>query len=351
MAKVIVGLSGGVDSAVAAYLLQQEGYEVIGVTVRSWESGISRCCEIDDAQATADLLGIPYRVINCVPDFQDKIEKPFVSSYLNGETPNPCVLCNPEIKWKWMLYAASLYGADMVATGHYASVVLLPNGRYAVKKGADKQKDQSYMLYRLTQDQLAKTLFPLGDLTKDQVRAIASQAQIPSAGKPDSQEICFIPDGSYSRYIEDHVENKSSFSGSFVDEDGNILGQHSGIFRYTIGQRKGLGLALGSPAYVTSIRPRTKEVVVGSEESLYSLDVTCRSLNTMAFPNLQDQSGLPVTVKIRYHHEGTPATLTSIGEDQVLLHFDLPVRAATPGQSAVFYDSSGIVIGGGIITR
>ncbi len=322
--KVIVGLSGGVDSSVAACLLKKAGCDVIGVTLRTWDSGSSRCCEIDSARESARALCIPYRVINCVSAFRDKVEKPFIESYLRGITPNPCVICNRFVKWEWMLYAADVMDADAVATGHFASVVRLENGRYTVKRAADAKKDQSYMLY-------------------------ARDAGLPSAEMPDSQEVCFVSEGSYADLVKSRAPEDYPDEGNFVDEDGHILGTHRGIFRYTVGQRRGLGLALGYPAFVKEIRAGTNEVVIGSAESLYVSEILCRELSFMSIPQLRRGEALPCMAKIRYHHEARSATIASDGDGAVRLSFSSPVRAPAPGQSAVFYDENGLIIGGGII--
>ncbi len=347
--KVIVGLSGGVDSSVAACLLKKAGHDVIGVTLRTWESGGSRCCAIDSARESARALDIPYRVINCASAFREKIETPFIESYLRGLTPNPCVICNRDIKWEWMLYAADILGADAVATGHFASVARLENGRYAVKTAADTKKDQSYMLYRLSQAELSRTVLPLGGLTKAEVREIARDAGLPSASIPDSQEVCFVSEGSYADLVKSRAPDSFPGEGRFVDEDGRVLGTHQGIFRYTVGQRKGLGLALGYPAFVKEIRAETNEIVIGGAESLFVSGVICRDLSLMSIPQLRCGEALPCTAKIRYHHEAQSAVLSYEGEDAARLSFSSPVRAPAPGQSAVFYDEDGCIIGGGII--
>ncbi|MBQ9427996.1 MAG: tRNA 2-thiouridine(34) synthase MnmA, partial [Clostridia bacterium] len=256
MAKVIVGMSGGVDSAVAAYLLKEAGYDVIGVTLRTWQSETgedSRCCEIDDARQIARHIGIPYYAFSCVEDFEGRIIRSFIDDYLHGMTPNPCVLCNREIKWERLEYYAKVLDAEYIATGHYALIKKLDNGRYTVAKAAHDEKDQAYMLYRLSQEQLKNTLMPLGGLSKPEVREIAKAAGIPVASKPDSQDICFILDGNYADFIRSHTDAPLPGEGNFVDEDGNVLGRHKGIIHYTVGQRKGLGIALGRPAYVKKI--------------------------------------------------------------------------------------------------
>jgi len=349
MARILVGMSGGVDSAVAALLLKQAGHEVVGVTLRTWESGGSRCCAIDEARDTARVLGIPYHVLNCASDFERKVERPFVEQYLQGVTPNPCVLCNPAIKWEWLLYAANVFQADVVASGHYASVVRKGSGRFTIRQAADRKKDQSYMLYRLTQDQLAKTVFPLEALSKEKVRHIAGCAGLPSAKRTDSQEVCFVTQDGYADYIRAHAPEKASKPGNIVDEAGRILGTHRGLLHYTVGQRRGLGLALGHPVYVKSLRPETNEVVIAEEKGLYCDAVICGDLQFLSIPGISDGETIRATVKVRYLHTGTEASIAACGTDRVRIRFDDPVRAPAPGQSAVFYDREQCVIGGGIL--
>ena len=345
--KVIVGMSGGVDSAVTAYLLKAAGFEVIGVTLKSWTAGSSKCCEIDEASRTAAMLGITYYPWNTVACFHDYVTKPFVADYEAGRTPNPCVECNRYVKWPRLLHVADVMQADYVATGHYAALVKLENGRYAVKQAADVGKDQSYMLYRLTQEQLSRTILPLGDRRKTEVREIAAGAGLPVAQKKDSQEICFVTEGSYGDYIEGEL-GKSSAEGNFVDEEGRVLGRHRGIIHYTVGQRKGLGIALGSPVYVKRIDPGKNEVVLGADSALYSREMVCGDLALMGKGSWEDGEKLRALVKIRYQHRGAEALLERRGE-RIHILFDAPVRAATPGQSAVFYDEERCVLGGGKI--
>lgn len=398
-------MSGGVDSAVAAYLLQKEGYDVCGVTLRTWvgENGQeSRCCEIDDARRTAWKLGIRYYALNSIADFEEKVTRPFVRDYLSGLTPNPCIECNRYVKWERMQYAAKVMEADYIATGHYAYVLRTPDGRYTVKKALHAEKDQTYMLYRLTQEQLKMTLMPLGGYSKEEVRRIAQEAGLDIAGKPDSQEICFVPDGHYADFVEKNADkvlascegydaenipkkvsapfveystenipksgtascegysadnnpkkNLPSLSGRqegfFVDENGTPLGRHKGIIHYTVGQRKGLGIALGHPIYVSRIDAAKNEVVLAPEKSLYSSTVLCRRVCFQSIPGMEPGQTLRARAKIRYHHEAAAATLQMQEDGNVLILFDTPVRAAAPGQSAVFYDDSDCVIGGGII--
>jgi len=350
--KVLVGMSGGVDSAVAAYLLKKKGYEVIGVTLRTWESSDgeeSRCCEIDDARRTAGSLGIPYYAFNCTSEFKEFVTEPFVDDYINGLTPNPCIGCNRRVKWDKMLYYAKVMDARYVATGHYAFVEKLANNRYSVRKAAHAGKDQTYMLYRLSQEQLSSTLMPLGGYSKDEVRRIASEAGIPVAHKPDSQEICFIPDDDYAGFVEANAEGRLRGEGSFVDEDGRILGTHRGIIHYTVGQRRGLGLPLGYPAYVKEIRAADNTVVIGKEESLYTGEIMVRDTNFLSIGDVDPGERIRCSVKIRYHHPGKAAIMEKAGEGRVRIIFDEPAKAAAPGQSAVFYDDNDYVIGGGII--
>ena len=350
--KAIVGMSGGVDSAVAAYLMKMAGYDVIGLTLKTWisENGEkNRCCELDDAQRICDALGIPYYVHPCMDEFDKNVIRPFIDSYLNGKTPNPCIGCNRHIKWDKMMEALGTYHADVVVTGHYASVVTLPNGRLTVKTAEHADKDQTYMLYRLSQEQLKRTVMPLGKLGKDEVRDIAKKAGIPVADKPDSQEICFIPDGDYASYIEEHTEELPG-EGNFVDEDGNILGKHKGIIHYTVGQRKGLGIAMGYPVFVNRIDPDTGDVVLGREDSIYRTEITCEDVCFMGIEDLLPGENLNCHVKVRYHHAGEEAVVERTGDDGVRVIFQNPVRFAAPGQSAVFYDDEGCVLGGGIIS-
>lgn len=352
--RVVVGLSGGVDSAVAAYLLKKQGYQVIGVTLRTWEAGsgaYSRCCDISDARAVAMQLEIPFYNINSLPEFRKHVTEPFVEAYMNGLTPNPCVACNRYIKWERLLSFADEINAEFVATGHYARIVKTENGRYTVKQSAAAAKDQTYMLYQLTQEQLARTLMPLAELTKDEVRRIAEEAGLAVAGKHDSQEICFVLEGGYAEYIEAHSDKALPPPGNFVDESGRILGQHKGIVNYTVGQRKGLGLALGHPAYVKRIDATNNTVVIGDLNSVFEDRILCREVKFMAVEDIKPGEKLQALVKIRYHHAAVPAVLERVDDNTISALFDEPVKAPAPGQSAVFYDSENRVIGGGIIQK
>ncbi|MBE6095096.1 MAG: tRNA 2-thiouridine(34) synthase MnmA [Schwartzia succinivorans] len=349
MSRVVVGMSGGVDSAVAAYLLKKAGHEVIGVTLKTWEGKDSRCCDVSEAREMALRMGIPHSVHSAASDFECRVVQPFIGDYLHGRTPNPCVECNRYVKWAQLLDAASVMGADFAATGHYARIAQLPNGRYAIRRATSLRKDQSYVLYKLTQQQLSRTLLPLGEYDKEEVRAIAERVGISAAQKPDSQEICFVTEGNYTDYIECETDAELPPPGNFVDAEGNVLGTHKGIAHYTVGQRKGLGLALGYPVYVTAIAPEKNEVVIGGEESLYRSSILCNDLNFMSVGTIGRGETLPAFVKIRYNHKGATASLEMNDDGTLTAVFDSPVRAPTPGQSAVFFDEDGYIIGGGKI--
>lgn len=354
MTKVIVGMSGGVDSAVAALLLKQQGYEVIGVTLRTWgseEEGDSRCCEIDEARRICEILDIRYHPHNCTSLFKQKVVTPFVDAYLEGLTPNPCIECNRYVKWAKLMELADIFEAEYVATGHYAFIKKLPNGRYSVCKAAHIAKDQTYMLYKLSQEQLARTLMPLGKYTKDEVRKMAEEAGLPCAHKEDSQEICFVTEGRYSDFICENTDKPIPEEGNFVDEEGNILGKHKGIYQYTVGQRKGLGIALGYPAFVTKIDTKNNTVVLGTEDALMCDEFLCREVNFLSIPGMQTGETVRCLAKARYHQTERPATLELLEDGRVKVKLDETVKGVSPGQSAVFYDENGCVVGGGRIVR
>lgn len=343
--KIIVGLSGGVDSSVTAYLLKEQGYDVIGVTMVNFRDGNAGEKIAGDAKKVADFLGIPHHVVDFCSQFKETVIDYFTKEYFSGRTPNPCVVCNRYIKWKAMMEQGEKLGAQYIATGHYAQVTELPNGRFSLKCSVTAAKDQTYALYGLTQEQLSHTVMPLGAYTKDQIRELAGKIGLPVAEKPDSMEICFIPDQDYAGYIEKttgfHVPK-----GNYVNRDGETIGQHRGIIHYTIGQRKGLNLAMGRPVFVTEIRPETNEVVIGESEDVFAKALRCSQLNAMAVPSFE--SGMEVFAKIRYNHKGAPAVIKSVEEDSLLLEFEEPQRAVTPGQAVVFYRDDH-VLGGGII--
>lgn len=355
--KVAVGMSGGVDSSVAVYLLKEQGYDVIGVTMQIWqdEDPLAQaenggCCglsAVDDARRVADRLGIPYYVLNFKREFKENVIDYFMDEYMHARTPNPCIACNRYVKWEALLNRARELGCDYIATGHYARVVQLDNGRYALKKSATDRKDQTYALYNLTQEQLAHTLMPVGEYEKEQIREIAAKIGLLIANKPDSQEICFIPDNDYAGYIE-RESGKTFPKGNFVDLEGNILGTHKGIIHYTIGQRKGLGLSMGSPVFVVDIRPETNEVVIGSNLDTFHDSLYAGKVNLMSVDALEGER--EVVAKIRYSHKGAPCRIRMVDEDTVLCKFKEPVRAITPGQAVVFYDGD-IVLGGAVIDR
>lgn len=350
--RVVVGMSGGVDSSVAALILKEEGYDVTGVTMQIWQdesyeqsSENGGCCgfsAVEDARRVAGIIGIPHYVMNFRKEFREKVIDYFIGEYQAGRTPNPCIACNRYIKWEALLHRAREIGADYIATGHYGSIVRLENGRYSVAKSADGSKDQSYVLYSLTQEELAHTLFPLGCCNKEEVRRTAADAGLPVAAKKDSQDICFVPDGDYAAFIERHTGEKS-IPGSFVDSDGKVLGQHKGILHYTVGQRKGLGIAFGEPRFVLRINPRENTVALGTKEELMVRQAYVSGVNYMACDALSGE--LRVTGKLRYSQREASCTIRP-QKDGILAEFDEPQRAATPGQAAVFYDNGCILCGG-----
>lgn len=353
--KVVVGMSGGVDSSVAAYLLKEQGYDVIGVTMQIWqdeevaaqeESG--GCCglsAVDDARRVANQLDIPYYVMNFKQEFKENVIDYFVEEYKHCRTPNPCIACNRYVKWESLLQRSLAIGADYIATGHYARVVQLPNGRYCLKQSATVSKDQTYALYNLSQEQLSRTLMPVGEYEKSDIRAIAERIGLQVANKPDSQDICFIPDGDYGSYLE-REGGVVSKPGNFVDLQGNVLGQHKGLVHYTIGQRRGLGIALGKRTFVVELKPETNEVVLDSGDAIFHDCLYAGQLNFMPFEKLE--APMDVMAKIRYNHKGAPATIQMVEKDKLKVLFREPQRAITPGQAVVFYDGD-YVIGGGTI--
>ena len=354
--KVMVGMSGGVDSSVAAWLLRRQGYEVIGATMKLWgeETEDSRCCgldDINDARAVCRALDIPHYVFNCKEQFREAVVEPFIEEYRQGRTPNPCILCNRHLKFDAFLRRALEVGCDYIATGHYARI-LREGGRYCLAKGRDQRKDQSYFLYTLSQDQLARLLLPCGEHTKEEIRCFARESGLPVARKPDSQDICFVPDGDYAGFIRRYT-GKPQPKGLFVDREGKPLGEHQGIGRYTIGQRKGLGIALGRPMFVSDIDPaRNTVTLVEDQDLLYSREVTAGDLRFGALPEEAFRNRLlPVQARTRYSQSLADAEARLLPDGRLRLSFREPQRAATPGQAVVLYQDDLVVCGGTILRQ
>ena len=346
--KIVVGISGGVDSAVCAYLLKQQGYEVIGVTMQTWrEQGIASC--VEDGRTAAEALGIEHHVVDFSGIFREKVVDYFMDEYACGRTPNPCVVCNRYVKWQALLDYAKTCGAERIATGHYARIERMKaNGRLAVKNSACAEKDQTYVLYGLSQDQLARTRMPLGEYTKEQVRQIAADAKLVTvASKAESMENCFIEDNDYAGFIDRmRPQQAESLKGNFVRADGSVIGPHKGITHYTMGQRRGLGIAAGERIFVTGIDPVSREVRLGANEELMTQSVSAGQLCYMGAGSFEP--GMEVLARIRYNHRGNRAVVQESPEGILTVRFEEPVRAATPGQSLVLYQD-GCVLGGGII--
>lgn len=348
-------MSGGVDSSVAAFLLKEQGYDVIGVTMQIWqdENPLTECNEggccgisaVDDARRVANALEIPYYVMNFKKEFKENVIDYFIDEYLHARTPNPCIACNRYVKWESLLTRSMQIGADYIATGHYARILQLENGRYTLQKSVTDAKDQTYALYNLTQEQLKRTLMPVGAFHKDEIRTMAEKIDLQVSHKKDSQEICFISDNDYGRFLEENCEALPP-EGNYVDIEGTVLGRHKGIVHYTIGQRKGLGIALGKHMFVREIRPETNEVVLGDAEDVFSTSLVCNQLNWMSIERLEKE--MDVIAKIRYSHKGAKCTIYPDGIDGVRVEFDEPQRAITPGQAVVFYQDD-YIVGGGTI--
>lgn len=355
--RILVAMSGGVDSSVAAILLKEAGHELVGITMKVWDyesSGVkgkeTGCCSLDsinDARRLALGMGFPHYVIDLRDEFRQRIIENFVDEYMKGRTPNPCVLCNSYVKWGALLHKADQLGCDAIATGHYAGV-REENGRYIISRGVDTAKDQSYVLWGISQQNLARTVLPLGGYTKPQIREIARHHGFTAiAGKPESFEICFIPDNDYRSFIRRNVEGveEKLAGGDIVDTSGKVLGKHKGYPFYTIGQRRGLDIALGEPAYVSHIDPVSNTITLGFREDTLSTHMTVRDLNMVKLTAIPAE-GIHVTGKIRYHDKGTGCVIRPMGGNVLLAEFDQPVSSITPGQSAVFYHGDDIVAGG-----
>lgn len=345
---VLVGMSGGVDSSVTAYLLLQQGYHVTGVHMVTLPESQGQSTEIEDAQKVCDTLGIELIVIDKRDIFQKEVIDYFVDEYQKGRTPNPCVVCNRKIKWPMLLHNQEKIKVDYIATGHYAKIIKTKAGRFAIKHAKTTTKDQTYMLYNLTQDQLARTLFPLGDYEKEDVREIAKNINARIAAKDDSQEICFIKKSDYVTFIEEYSQQEFT-PGNYIDTGGNILGSHKGIARYTIGQRKGLDINLNKKAFVVDINATTNEITLGDNADLFAYSCQFDQINFMGIATIDGP--LKAQAKARYSQQPSDCVITPAGHANYLCTFSQAQRAMTPGQALVFYDDQGVILGGGIINK
>jgi tRNA-specific 2-thiouridylase len=366
--KIAVAMSGGVDSSAAAAILKEQGHDLVGFTMQLWNQrrGIntdengdalpSRCCSLDDvydARRVAEELGFPFYVLNLEREFERDVVQPFIAGYLNGETPIPCVSCNSRLKFASLDRLAVSLGCEKVATGHYARVEYDPAARrYRLFRGRNTQKDQSYFLWELTQDQLSRSLFPLGEMSKPDVRLLAREHHLAVADKADSQEICFVPDGNYAGFIDRYLKMEDAAErlpgdGEIVDTNGRVIGQHTGIHRYTVGQRRGIGIANERPLYVLSIDAPRNRIVVGAPEELLSRGFTATGVNWIAGDNPTTPGR--ASVRVRYRHTEAPATITPLANRRAHVVFDEPQRAITPGQATVFYNEDEVIGGGWIV--
>lgn len=358
--KVVIAMSGGVDSSVCAQMMVDLGYECVGMTMRLWKGpeaeevscSTQSCCgaeSVEDARLVAESLGIPYYAVNFRQEFWDNVVKTFAEEYFAGRTPSPCILCNEKMKFDTLYKKALEIGASKICTGHYARILFdETTGRWNLLRGIDRNKDQSYFLFGMTQEQLSKTLFPVGDYTKDKIRAMAGAANLVTAKKPESMDICFIPDGDYAAFLERHFPDMVPDKKGLVKHvDGRVLGEHKGIHSVTVGQRKGLGIAFGEPLYVTEVKPVTNEVIVGGQQDLYRHEFTVSGLNWILEQPPEGETR-KVTVRIRSRGPEIAADISSLPGKRARVVFEMPHHAVTPGQAAVFYDGEKVYGGGWI---